>query len=105
MPGTSVPLQLLKVLAVPVVVVPVTKANKGRVFGSITLAGQSVELSGFRHLFGGGSWFGWFGLFQLFLGRSLFTFLLQHSLLVLYVPLVLQLFLPLGIFVRHLERN
>ena len=41
------------------------------------------------------------GWFELLLGRSPFTLLLQHSLLVSEVPLVLCLFRLLGIFVGH----
>ena len=97
-PGTTVPLLLYDSFVVPVVIVPVEVAYLGQMLGSVTVASQSV-------LLWCRGWFGWTGWFELLLGRPPFTFLLQHSLLVFHIPLVLQLFRLLGIFVGHLEHN
>ena len=76
-PGTTVPLLLHNALSVPVVIVPIQAAYLGRVGRSLTVAGQSVRLSGFGFLFGGGGWFGWTWWFELLFGRPPFTLLLQ----------------------------
>ena len=104
-PGTTVPLLLHDSLAVPVVIVPVEVTHLGQMLGSVTETGQSVRLSGSSNLLWCGGWFGWTWGFELLLGRSPFTLLLQHSLLVSEVPLVLCLFRLLGIFVGHLEQH
>ena len=104
-PGTTVPLLLHDSLAVPVIVVPVEVTHLGQMLGSVTETGQSVRLSGSRNLLWCGGWFGWTWGFELPQGRSPFTLLLQHSLLVSEVPLVLCLFRLLGIFIGHLEHN
>ena len=104
-PGTTVPLLLHDSLAVPVVIVPIQVTHLGQMRGSVSVTGQSVRLAGSSNLLWCGGWFGWTWGFELLLGRPPFTFLLQHSLLVFHIPLVLQLFRLLGIFVGHLEHN
>ena len=84
-----------------VIIIPVQQAYISCVFGAIPQTGQSVKFSGSGFLFGGWCWFSWFRRFHLFLGRPLFSFLLQQSLFVFHIPLVFQLFRLLGIFVGH----
>ena len=83
------------------IIVPVQQAYVGRVFGAVAQTGQSVKFSGSGFLFGGRRWFRRFRRFHLFLGRPLFPFLLQQSLLIPDVPRVFQLSCFLRIFVRH----
>ena len=66
--------------------------------GSVTVTGQPVQLSGSRNLL---SCWGWFGWFELLLGRPLLTFPFRNLFLVFEVPLTLGLFRLLGISIGH----
>ena len=59
---------------------------------------HSRALATFSDVGGGLGGAGWF---ELFLGRSPITFLLQQSISISHVPLVFELFGLLQIFVRH----
>ena len=69
--------------------------------GSVSVTGQSVQLSGSRNLLWGRGRFGWLGRFELFLSRPLLTFLCRNPLPVFQVPPVFGLFHLLGISIGH----
>ena len=101
----TVPLLLHNPLAVSMVIVAVNSAHLRQMASSVTVASQSVQLSGSRNLLRCRGWFGWFGWFEFFLGRPPFTLLLQQSFPVFHIPLVLCLFRLLAIFIGHLEQH
>ena len=69
--------------------------------GSVPVTSQTVQLSGSRNLFLGRRRFGWFGGFELLLGRPLLTFLCRNLFPVFEVPPVLSFFHLLRISIGH----
>ena len=100
--GTTVPLLLDDLVAVPMIVLAVECPYLISVCGSVSVTGQPVQLSGSGQLFLGRRRFGWLGRFEFFLSRPLFPFLCHNPLPVFQVPPMFSLFHLLWIF-RHVS--
>ena len=85
------------------IVLTVQRPHLVSVRGSVSVTGQSIQLSGSGKLFLGRGRFGRFGRFELFLSRPLLTFLCRNPLPVFQVPTVFSLFHLLRISIRHVS--
>ena len=102
-PGTTVPLLLHNLVAVTMIVLAVQCPYLLCMRGSVPVAGQPIQLAGSRQLLWGRRRLGWFGRFELFPSRSLFSFLSGNPLPVFQVPPVFGFFDFLRITIRHVS--